>query len=161
MSSREQSRTTISTPGEREIVVERDFAAPRERVFAAWTEPDLIARWWGRRGPETRVDELDARPGGRWRFVEVEPDGTEVAFRGVYREVQAPVRLVYTFEWEGAPGHVSVDALDFEEIEGGTRIVSRTVFHTGEERDGMIEAGMEKGLNEGYEQLDELLAEIG
>jgi uncharacterized protein YndB with AHSA1/START domain len=161
MSSQPQTRATIATPGEREIVIERIFDAPRERVWAAWTQAELIARWWGRRHHETRVDELDLRPGGKWRFVELGDDGSEeVAFRGVYREVSAPSRLSYTFEWEGMPGHVSVDTLDLEALDGATKLVSHTIFHTRQERDGMIEAGMEKGLNEGYEQLDELLAEM-
>jgi uncharacterized protein YndB with AHSA1/START domain len=152
-------KATVTTLGEREIRIERVFDAPRERVFAAHTDPELVAQWWGRRMTAAVIDELDATSGGKWRFVERNEDGSETAFRGVFREVTAPERIVQTFEWEGMPGHVSVDDARFEDLgDGRTKIVSITTFHTGEERDGMIDAGMEKGLNEGYEQLDELLA---
>jgi len=151
-------KATVTTPAEREIHIERIFDAPRERVFAAHTDPELIVQWWGRREDETTVDEMDATTGGKWRFVSRGPDG-EHAFRGVYREVTPPERIVQTFEWEGMPGHVSIDDATFEDLgDGRTKIVSVTTFHTAEERDGMLSAGMEKGLNEGYAQLDELLA---
>lgn len=154
-----QQTHVLSTPGPREILTERAFRAPRERVWAAWTDPELIVRWWGLRDTETRIDELDLRAGGRWRFVERNEDGSEAAFRGVYREVSPPERLIYTFEYEGWPGKVLVDTVDFQEIDGGTNVVVHSLFHTTEERDGMIEAGMEKGLVQGYEALDELFAE--
>jgi uncharacterized protein YndB with AHSA1/START domain len=159
----QERKAVVRTPGERTIVVEREFDAPREKVFRAMTDPALIARWWGLDETETVVDELDARPGGRWRFVERDPDGGEhAAFRGVFREVSPPERIVQTFEYEGMPGHVSVEEMTLEEIgEGRTRIVSTSTFHEGAERDGMIEAGMEKGLNESYDKLERLLAEIG
>jgi uncharacterized protein YndB with AHSA1/START domain len=159
MSSQPQTHV-LSTPGPREIVTERVFAAPRERVWSAWTDPALIVRWWGLRESETRVDELDLRPGGSWRFVELKDDGSEAAFRGVYREVSPPQRLVYTFEYEGWPGKVLVDTVELEELDGATKVVVHSLFHTTEERDGMIEAGMEKGLVQGYEALDELFAEL-
>jgi len=159
MSSRPQMHV-LSTPGPREILTERVFDAPLERVWAAWTDPALIVRWWGLRDTETRVEELDLRPGGRWRFVERNQNGSEAAFRGVYREVRAPTRLVYTFEYEGWPGKVLVDTVELEKSGGATRVLVHSLFHTTEERDGMIEAGMEKGLVQGYEALDELFAEI-
>jgi uncharacterized protein YndB with AHSA1/START domain len=159
MSEQESGKSTVTTPGEREIRVERVFDAPRERVFAAYTDPELIPQWWGPRGTTTVVAELDARAGGRWRFVGRGPDGREDAFRGVFREVTAPERIVQTFEWEGMPGHVSVDTATFEDLGDRTRVVSTTVFHAPEERDGMLEAGMERGMNETFERLDELLAQ--
>lgn len=148
----------VTTPSEREIQTEREFGAPRERVFAAFTDPEQIAQWWGRHESTTVVDKMDARSGGDWRFVERNPDGSENAFRGTYREVSAPERIVYTFEWEGMPGYVCLDTVVFEELGERTKIVNTTVFLAQEERDGMLEAGMEKGLNESYEMLDELLA---
>lgn len=151
-------KAVVTTPSELEIVSERIFDAPRERVFAAWTDADLVPRWWGLRRTTTIVDELDLRVGGAWRFVERMEDGTEVGFRGSYREVVPPERLAYSFEWEGLPGHVSVDILTFEDLGGRTRLIARSLFHTVEDRDGMIEAGMEKGMNETFDQLDELLA---
>jgi uncharacterized protein YndB with AHSA1/START domain len=154
-----RNRATIATPTEREIVTERVFDAPRERVWAAFTAPALIARWWGRSMTRTSVEQQELSPGGMWRFVEHNDDGSQAAFRGVYREVVAPERLVYTFEWEGMPGHVLIDTATFEDLGERTKLVIHSLFHTGEERDGMLSAGMEIGLNEGYEALDALLAE--
>lgn len=152
-------KATVNTLNEREIEIERIFDAPRERVFAAHVDPELVARWWGRHEDTTEIVELDGTTGGRWRFVSRDGEGNEFAFRGVFREVTPPRRIVQTFEWEGMPGHVSVDAIEFEDLgDGRTKIRSVTTFHTAEERDGMLEAGMEKGLNEGYEKLDALLA---
>jgi uncharacterized protein YndB with AHSA1/START domain len=102
------------------------------------------------------VEELDARPGGRWRFVVRGSDGSVIEFRGVLRELVEPERIAMTFEWDGMPGYVSVDTATFEDLGDRTRIVSTTIFHTQEERDGMIESGMEKGLNGSYARLDQL-----
>ena len=151
--------TKLTTPSDREVVTERVFDAPRDRVYAAFTDPELIPQWWGLRGTTTVVDKLDVRPGGAWRFVERNSDGSENGFRGTFREVTPPESLVYTFEWEGMPGHVVVDTVSFEDLDGRTKVTNTSLFHTTEERDGMLESGMEKGLNESYEQLDELLAE--
>lgn len=151
----------LTTPGDREIVTERVFDAPRERVWAAFTDPALIARWWGRSSTDTVVERQELAPGGAWRFVENNTDGSHAAFRGVYREVVAPERLVYTFEWEGMPGHVIVDTATFAALDERTRLTIHSLFHTTEERDGMISAGMELGLNESYAALDALLAELG
>jgi uncharacterized protein YndB with AHSA1/START domain len=154
----EVRKAILTTPTDREIHVEREFDAPRERVFAAHVDPELIPQWWGPHGTKTVVEELDARPGGKWRFVIRNSDGSETGFRGVFREVVAPERIAWTFEWEGLPGHVSVDSLSFEDLGERTQVVSTTVFHTAEERDGMLESGMEGGMNETYERLDALLA---
>ncbi len=152
-------KATVTLPAEREIHVERIFAAPPQRVFAACTDPELIPQWWGPRGTETIVEELDARTGGTWRFRARTADGTEIVFRGVFREVTPHERIAQTFEWDGMPGHVSVDTAVFVDLgDGRTKVVSDSIFHTAEERDGMIESGMEKGMNETYERLDELLA---
>jgi uncharacterized protein YndB with AHSA1/START domain len=151
-------KAIVTTPSDREVHVERIFDAPRDRVFAVYTDPELIPEWWGPRGTETMVDEMDVRPGGRWRFLTRDSDGSEIAFRGVFREVTPPERLVQTFEWEGMPGHVSVDAATFEDLGSQTRILSDSTFHTPEERDGMIESGMESGLNDTYDRLEEVLA---
>ncbi len=151
-------KTTITTPAAREIVSERVFDAPRERVFAVCTDPQLIPRWWGPRRMTTTVAEMDVRVGGKWRFVMRESDGTEQCFRGIYREVAPPERLVQTFEWEGLPGHVIVETFSFEELEGRTKLTTTSLFHTTEERDGMLASGMEGGLTESHDRLAELLA---
>jgi len=149
---------TVTTPTDREIHIVREFDAPRDRVFAAYTDPALIPEWWGPRGTTTIVDVMDVRPGGQWRFVARNADGTETAFRGAYREVTEPERIVQTFEWEGMPGHVCVETAEFEDLGERTRVVTTSLFHTTEERDGMLGSGMEVGMNETYARLDELLA---
>ena len=161
MTSQQQAQAaTITTPTDREIHIERVFDAPRDRVFAAFTDPALIPAWWGPRDVTTVVDQMDVRAGGSWRFVARTPDGNETGFRGTYREVTPPERIVQTFEWEGMPGHVSVETATFEDLGDRTRIVTTSIFHTTEERDGMLGSGMERGASETYERLDELLARL-
>jgi uncharacterized protein YndB with AHSA1/START domain len=152
---------TVTTPTDREIHIERVFDAPRDKVFAAFTNPELIPEWWGPRGTTTIVEEMDVRPGGNWRFVGRSADGSETAFRGTYREITPPERIVQTFEWEGMPGHVSVETAVFEDLGDRTRLVATSLFHTTEERDGMLHSGMEGGMNETYDRLDEVLARLG
>jgi uncharacterized protein YndB with AHSA1/START domain len=151
-------QATISTPTEREIHVERIFDAPRDRVFAAYTDPRLVPEWWGPHDTTTIVDQMDVRAGGSWRFVSQDRDGNETAFRGTYREVSPPERIVQTFEWEGMPGHVCVETATFEDLGDRTKVTTTSLFHTPEERDGMLASGMEKGMNETYARLDDLLA---
>jgi uncharacterized protein YndB with AHSA1/START domain len=153
-----QQQATVSTPTEREIKIERVFDAPRDRVFAAFTDPALIPEWWGPRGTTTTVDTMDVRAGGSWRFVIRDADGSEQGFRGTYREVTSPERIVQTWEWEGMPGHVSVETATFEDLGERTKVTSVALYHTTEERDGMLGSGMERGMNETYARLDELLA---
>ncbi len=157
----EARRATVTTPTEREIHVERIFDAPRDRVFELFTDPELIPEWWGPRGTTTIVDEMDVRNGGSWRYVTRNSDGSETAFRGTYREVSPPDRIVQTFEWEGMPGHVSVDTAVFEDLGERTKLVSSSIFHTTEERDGMLGSGMEEGMNETYQRFDELIERLG
>ena len=154
-----QQTAIVTTPTDREIHIERIFDAPRDRVFATFTDPALIPERWGPHGTTTTVDRMDVEVGGGWRYVIRSEDGSETGFRGTYREVSPPERLVSTFEWEGMPGHVSVDTSVFEDLgDGRTKIVTTSLFHTDEERDGMIGSGMEAGLNETYARLDEVLA---
>ena len=152
--------TVVTTPADREIHIERVFDAPRDRVFAVYTDPQLIPEWWGPRDTTTVVDEMDVRPGGSWRFVMRSADGSESGFRGVYREVTPPERIVQTFEWEGMPGHICVETATFEDLGDRTKVTTVSLFHTTEERDGMLGSGMEGGLNETYARLDELLARL-
>jgi len=150
----------VTTPTDREIVSERVFDAPRELVFKTYTDPELVAEWWGLRSTTTIVDKMEVRAGGGWRFVQRNEDGTETAFRGTYREVTPPERIVQTFEWEGMPGHVLVETVTFEDLGERTKMVNTSLFHTTEERDGMLEAGMESGMNESLQLLDELLERL-
>ncbi len=159
----EQTKTTskLSLPSDREIVGSRIMDAPPELVFKAYTDPELIPRWWGPRRYATTVDKMDVRPGGVWRFVHRAADGGEYAFNGVYREIVPPKRLVYTFNYEGAPGHEAVETVTFEEAEGGkTRMTDHLLFETREERDGMLNSGMEEGAAETIDRLVELLREL-
>ena len=153
------ARAVVKKQGERQIHIEREFDAPRERVFEAFTDAEQIVQWWGPHDTTTVVDELDARTGGDYRFVHKNSDGSETAFRGAFREVTPPERIAWTFEWDGMPGYVSIDETEFEDLgDGRTRVTTISTFFYEAERDGMIEAGMESGLQDSYERLDELLA---
>jgi uncharacterized protein YndB with AHSA1/START domain len=151
--------TTISAPpGLPFIDMEREFDAPRDLVFRAYTDPDLLARWLGPRRLTMRVDRWDVRDGGAWRYVHREADGTEYGFHGVFHGAQTPDGMLQTFEFEGAPGHVSLESLAMEERDGRTTIRMHSVFQSVEDRDAMLESGMETGVNEGFERLEALLA---
>lgn len=150
----------FTTPSDREIVITRVFDAPRELIFKTITDPALIPRWWGPRDHTTRVDTMDVRPGGQWRFVSTDADGNEYAFRGEYREITPPEQIVQTFEFEGYPGHLSVETMRLVEHDGKTTVSTTALFDTVEERDGMLQSGMEAGATESWDQLAELLAEL-
>jgi uncharacterized protein YndB with AHSA1/START domain len=145
-------------PGTQEIVITRSFDAPRELVFKAFTEPDAVRRWWGLANSETVVDQLEARPGGRWRYVERDGEGNEDAFHGVYHDLQAPERIVYTFEYEGMPGHVLLETIVLEDQDGKTLLTDTSVFQSVSDRDGMLQSGMETGAAESFARLDDYLA---
>jgi uncharacterized protein YndB with AHSA1/START domain/predicted enzyme related to lactoylglutathione lyase len=150
----------ITTPSDREIRIERIFNASRERVWRAMTDPKLVAQWWGR-GNELVIERMEVERGGHWRFVEHSPEGV-FGFEGRYREVTPPERVVQTFEWDGMPGHVIVETMTLEDLgDGRTRLVTVSLFHTTEERDGMLQSGMEQGANQSYAALDNLLATAG
>lgn len=151
--------THVTTPTAREIHTERVFDASRSAVWRAFTEPDLLAQWWGRGNP-VDVERMDVQRGGHWRYVEHAPEGAE-GFEGRYREVTPPERIVETFEWDGLPGQVSLETISLVQLDSGhTRVVTDTLFMTAEERDGMLVSGMEDGLAESYAALDSLLASL-
>lgn len=151
------SEATITTPAEREIHIERIFDAPIERVWRAYTDPEQIAQWWGA-GGTTVVERMEVERGGHWRFVAHGPEGSD-GFGGRYREVVPHQRVVQTFEWDGMPGHVAVETATFTDLgDGRTKVTTTSLFHTVEERDGMLSSGMEHGLNASYAALDALLA---
>lgn len=152
----------VAPPGVPQIVITRAFDAPRALVFRAHTEPELLAQWMGPRRLTMIVDRYDVRDGGIWRFIHRDADGNEYGFRGVFHGMPSPEDgIVRTFEYEGAPGHVSLETLTFEEQDGKTLVRVNDVFQSVEDRDAMLESGMEEGLNEGYERLDEVLARVG
>lgn len=155
--------TVSAEPGTHEVVITREFDAPRELVFKAFTDPELLAQWWGPRYLTTEVDRMDVRPGGQWRFLNRDSEGNEYGFHGVYHEILAPERIIDTFEFEGLPekGHVALETMRFEALPGGrTRITNQSVFQSITDRDGMLQSGMEGGLNESYERLEELLKKM-
>jgi uncharacterized protein YndB with AHSA1/START domain len=150
----------VTTPTDREVRVERVFDAPRERVWQAFTDPTLVAQWWGR-GNTLVIERMEVERGGHWRYVEHAADGVH-GFEGRYREVSPPERLVQTFEWDGMPGYVAISTVTFEDLgDGRTKLVTTDLFHTTEERDGMLSSGMEQGLDQSYAALDGLLAALG
>ncbi len=148
----------IAQPGTHELTLTRDFDAPRELVFRAHTDPALIARWWGLRNATTVIDKMEVKQGGIWRYVQTDPDGNDWAFHGVYHQITPPERLVYTFEFEGMPGHVLLETITFEALGSSkTRIIDSSVFQSVVARDGMVANGMEEGANESWDNLDEVL----
>jgi uncharacterized protein YndB with AHSA1/START domain len=148
----------VTTPSDTEVRIEREFDAPRELVYEAYTDPELLTEWLGPRRLTMTVQEMDVRTGGSYRYTHSDAEGSYVFF-GEFREVDPPRLLVQTFQWEGNDALPSVDRVEFEELEGDrTQIVVTGTFDSKESRDAMLEAGMEKGVREGYEKLDELLA---
>lgn len=142
------------------MLITREFDAPRELVFQAFTDPELVPQWWGPRRLSTLVEKMDVRAGGQWRFINQDPDGNEYGFHGVYHEVCAPERIIDTFEFEGLPeaGHVCLETLTLEALPGGrTRLTAQSVFQSVADRDGALQSGMEEGLNDSYARLTELL----
>jgi uncharacterized protein YndB with AHSA1/START domain len=155
----ERNKTSITTPSDTEIRIERAFDAPRELVWEAYTDPELFPEWLGPRELTMTVDEFDFRPGGSYRFTHHDAEGNAFVFFGEIREVEEPELIVRTFEFEGMPGKVSVERAEFEELDGGrTQIVVVSSFDSKEDRDGMLASGMDRGVNDSYERLDELFA---
>jgi uncharacterized protein YndB with AHSA1/START domain len=153
------NKLSVTTRGDRELVMTRTFDAPRELVFEAHTSCEHMKNWWGPRKYEIVECDIDFRPGGTWRVVHRAP-AEEHVFSGEYREIVPPERITWTFEWGGAPGHVSVETLTMEEHDGKTTITAISVFDSVEDRDGMIQSGMEEGANETYDRLDEYLEQL-
>ncbi len=160
MTTQSNAVSALTLPSDREIVMDRVFNAPRELVFKAYTDPDLIPKWWGPRKYTTTVDKLDVKVGGAWRFVQRDADGNVYAFNGEYREIAPPERLSYTFEFEGLPGHVLLETVTFEEQGGQTKVTVTSLFASAEDRDGMLQSGMEQGATESQDRLAELLATL-
>ncbi len=155
------NKTTITAePGKQEMLIIREFDAPRELVFKAFTDPELYVQWLGPRRLTTMLDIFEPRSGGRWRYLQKDQSGNEFGFHGVYHEVRAPERIIDTFEFEGLPeaGHVALETLTLEELPGGrTRLTAQSVFQWVADRDDALQSGMEEGVNDSYERLTELL----
>ncbi|HKT05551.1 MAG TPA: SRPBCC family protein [Rugosimonospora sp.] len=155
------SKTQITAePGVPQIIITREFAAPRDLVFRAYTDPDLLVRWLGPRELKMTIDRYEVRDGGRWRYVSVDAAGNEYGFRGVFHGDPSPDGLVQTFEFEGAPGHVALETLTLEERDGRTLVRTVSSFSSVEDRDFMVESGMESGVLDSHARMDELLAAL-
>lgn len=153
------SRTTFTAEaGKYEIVMARTFDAPREQVFAVYTDPKAIPNWWGPSWLTTTIDKFEPRQGGVWRFVQRDKAGNEYGFHGVHHEITAPSRMVRTFEFEGMPGHVLLETVIFEDVDGKTKVVAQSVFQSVEARDGMVQSGAESGAVESWDRLNALLS---
>ena len=151
------STINVQTPTATTLVMSRTFDAPRDLVFACHTQAEHLRHWWGRGNP---VDvEIDFRVGGKWRFVE-HADGQEHAFRGEIKAIDEPYGFTWTFEYEPMPGHVLTDQYSFAEENGKTTVTSTSTFDSQEDRDGMIESGMEGGAEQSYAALDSYLVKL-
>jgi len=151
----------IVESGKQEILITRELDAPRELVFKAFIDPKLYSQWLGPRRIKTKFEKLEPKNGGSYRFINEDEKGIKYAFHGVYHEVLAPQRIIGTFEYEGLPekGHVSLEITLFEELPNGrTKLTTQDVFMSVADRDGMIQSGMEEGVNDSYDRLEELLA---
>ena len=137
---------------------EREFDAPVAAVFRAFTDQELVQRWLGPCGYRMTVEEWNAVSGGGYRYLHEDADGGAFGFRGTFHTVRPDELIIQTFEFLGAPDQVSVDRMRFEDLGGRTRVHGHSVFPTVEARDAIVQSGMEHGMREGYEQLDELLA---
>jgi uncharacterized protein YndB with AHSA1/START domain len=157
MPARSSSAMSVTLPSDREIVLTRVFDAPRRLVFEALTSCEHLKHWWGPRRYAIASCEMDFRPGGRYRIVQRGANGAEFGFRGAYREIVPPERIVQTFEFEGMPGHISVETLTLVEQDGKTTYTSTSVFDSVQDRDGMLQSGMEEGASETMDRLAEYL----
>lgn len=150
----------IAEPGMPQIIITREFDAPRDLVFRAHTDPELLAQWLGPRDLTMTVDHYDVRDGGKWRYVSKDAAGSEYGFHGVFHGTPSPDGIVQTFEFEGVPGHVSLDTLTLQERDGKTLLRSVSSFQSVEDRDAMVASDMERGVRDSGERLEELLAKL-
>ena len=150
----------IAEPGMPQIIITREFDAPRDLVFRAHTDPELLAQWLGPRDLTMTVDHYDVRDGGKWRYVSKDAAGSEYGFHGVFHGTPSPDGIVQTFEFEGVPGHVSLDTLTLQERDGKTLLRSVSSFQSVEDRDAMAASDMERGVRDSGERLEELLAKL-
>ena len=147
---------TVTLPAEDQILITREFEAPRHLVFRAWTTPELVKRWWHANRGEATIVEIDLRVGGRWRYVMVTPDGVEVAFHGEYREIVPNERIVWTEVYEPVPDQEALNTATFAEADGRTTVTLLMQTGSRESRDAIIASGMEAGLQDALALLEEV-----
>ena len=155
------SKTQITAePGIPQVIIARDFGAPRDLVYRAHVDPELLVRWLGPRDLVTTIDHFDARNGGTWRYTQKDPQGNQYGFHGVFHGDPSPDAIVQTLEFEGVPGHVCLQTVTFTEHGDTTQMRTVVAFQSVEDRDGMVASGMEAGVQDSGERLDELLARL-
>jgi uncharacterized protein YndB with AHSA1/START domain len=155
-----RNKATLTQTSDRELHVERIFNAPRDRVWKAMTDPALLAQWWGR-GNKLVVEKHELKKGGHWRVVE-HSNGQTHGFEGRFAEVVPPTKIVQTFEWDGMPGHVSLETMELQDLgDGRTKLVVDSIFMTAADCAGMMSSGMEGGMNQSYNALDRVLEQMG
>jgi uncharacterized protein YndB with AHSA1/START domain len=151
---------TVTLPSDDQILITRDFDAPRHLVYEAWTTPELVKRWWSaNRGTVTTAD-IDLRVGGTWRYVMTTEDGSEIAFHGEFREIVPNERIVSTEVYEGVPDAEAVDTLTLEDVDGRTRMTLLVQHSSKEHRDAHIESGMEAGLQDALDLLEQVAVSL-
>jgi uncharacterized protein YndB with AHSA1/START domain len=152
-----QREMTLTLPSDREIVMTREFKAPARTLFEVWTKPEHVRKWYAVRGTTMTVCEIDLRVGGAWRWVITRP-GLEVAFSGVFREIDPPHRLQRTEVFEAMPGAESLVTFTFDEKDGQTTLTMNMLFKSKQDRDVCLRSGMELGVKECFQRIDELVA---
>jgi len=157
------TKATVTAPeGQSTITIERVFDVPKDKLFKAMSNPELIAKWWTGPNDTVTVEAFEPREGGKWRYVQHTADGQDFAFYGVIHE-HGPDRVVQTFEFSGLPerGHVIMEKMEMVELEGGkTKLHVTQAFFSTQERDGMLQSGMEDGMNQTYNKLEDLAKEL-
>jgi uncharacterized protein YndB with AHSA1/START domain len=153
-------KATVSLPTDEQILITREFDAPKHLVYKAWTTPELVKRWWSAKRGEVTVAEIDLRVGGRWRYVMVTDDGFEVAFHGEYREIVQNERIVSTEVYEGMPEGEAVDTLTLTEVDGRTTLTILVQHTSKEHRDAHINSGMEDGLQDALDLLEQVASSL-
>jgi uncharacterized protein YndB with AHSA1/START domain len=162
MEATSSGRATVSLPTDEQILITREFDAPKHLVYKTWTTPELVKRWWHAKRGEVTIAEIDLRVGGRWRYVMVTDDGFEVAFHGEYREIVPNERIVSTEVYEGLPAGVTeeqgstLNTATFTESDGRTTLTILVQAPSRETRDAIIDSGMEAGMQDALELVEEV-----
>jgi uncharacterized protein YndB with AHSA1/START domain len=151
---------TVTLPTDEQILISREFNAPKELVYKAWTTPELVKRWWNARRGEVTIAEIDLRVGGAWRYVMVTDDGFEVGFHGEFREIVPNERIVATEVYEGMPDAETVNTVTFTEADGRTTLTILVQHSKKEHRDAHIESGMEAGMQDAMDLLEEVAVSL-
>jgi uncharacterized protein YndB with AHSA1/START domain len=152
---------TVTLPTDEQILITREFDAPKELVYKAYTTPELVRRWWHAKRGEMTVADIDLSVGGTWRYVMVTPDGFEVGFHGEFREIVPNERIVTTEVYEGMPDAEALDTVTFTEADGRTTLTILVEHARKEHRDAHIESGMEDGLQDALDLLEQVAVELG